>query len=458
MKIAPRDNWGDVRVPRLEALEKSSNGNHGAWITVPHITQPEQFSSLVGVPVVGIPTSSANMTADFSIETSYMSLNCSAWDIFEESDARLERYVNLWRFADPLRIRKSDLDRDFVFGSRAHKPNRTGGIDGTFFLDVVAPSYGKRDAAAALRDRRSRRLFFASARRTAGTDEVMLSATKCVITESHVEVRVRCERGGKGGSGGCRATALRRSLTDTRPEYVTPLDQRGFVTHLIRAMPMSYSTLGRFSSPTERFLHDSAMPAFAAGFVNLAEVLPRIFADRLALMLNTWYMLSRANVNSVFMSGDPTNISTYGFDFGAQMPANGSVPQSVVNESCRIMCTRSAQATLTRSIEVFSYSRLWLALLFGSSAVLFATGLAGAAISMRTRMPDMLGYVASMTYNNQFLPLPEDGGMLDAMHRTRILHDLRVSISDVESSGDVGRIAFTSNTPVHALEKGRKYV
>jgi hypothetical protein len=271
---------------------------------VPHITQPEQFSSLVGVPVVGLPPSRANVTADFSIETSYMSLNCSAWDVFQESDARLERYVNLWRSADPLRLRKSDRDRDFSFDHRAPKPNRTGRIDKTFFLDVVAPSYGKRDAAAVLRDRRPRRLFFASARRTAGADTATLSATKCVVTESHVEARVRCERGAKGASGGCRATALRRSLTDTRPEYVTPLDQRGLVTYLILAMPMSYNTLGRFSSPTERFLHDSAMPTFAADFVNLAEVPARLFGERLQLVL---YMLSRSNVNSVFLSGNPAN-------------------------------------------------------------------------------------------------------------------------------------------------------
>jgi hypothetical protein len=122
------------------------------------------------------------------------------------------------------------------------------------------------------------------------------------------------------------------------------------------------------------------------------------------------------------------------------------------------MCSRSTQATLTHSVEVFAFSRPWLALLFCCSAVLLATGIAGTVIGLRTRVPDMLGYVASMTYNNRYLPLPDNGGVLDTMHRARLLHNLRVSISDVESGSDIGRIAFTSSPEVYGLKKGRKYV
>jgi hypothetical protein len=56
------------------------------------------------VPVVGLPPTRANATVDFSLETSYMSLDCSEWEVFGESDARLARYFNLWRCADPFRV------------------------------------------------------------------------------------------------------------------------------------------------------------------------------------------------------------------------------------------------------------------------------------------------------------------------------------------------------------------
>ncbi len=88
-KLSPRDNWGNVRVPRLEALNASGAPHGGlgaaaaaaaaasAWLAVPAATLPEQYSSLLGIPVVALP---ADAAANFTLETSYMSLSCSAWD------------------------------------------------------------------------------------------------------------------------------------------------------------------------------------------------------------------------------------------------------------------------------------------------------------------------------------------------------------------------------------------
>jgi hypothetical protein len=125
---------------------------------------------------------------------------------------------------------------------------------------------------------------------------------------------------------------------------------------------------------------------------------------------------------------------------------------------------------------VFAYSRAWLALLFASAGVLLATGVAGAALGWRTRVPDVLGYVASMTYNSRYFALPgEDGGrgsggggseagvgdggggVLDAMDRARLLRKVVVSVADVRGGYVVGRVAFTSGADVRRLERGRLY-
>jgi hypothetical protein len=193
-------------------------------------------------------------------------------------------------------------------------------------------------------------------------------------------------------------------------------------------------------------------------FVNLSEVPPPVFASRLSLMLNHFYMLTLVRHGKFFTGSNPTDLSTFGYDFGG-LPANGSVSQAVVDESCRFACTQSTTATLTHTVEIFSYSRPWLALLFICSTVLLATGLAGTVVGWRTHTPDILGYVTSLTYNNRYFPLPEHGGVLDAMHRARILRDIPIVVADVRGSNDVGRIAFTSETEqARALEKGRKYV
>jgi hypothetical protein len=228
----------------------------------------------------------------------------------------------------------------------------------------------------------------------------------------------------------------------------------------INFLPTIEVTMNR-STIVEAFLRDSMSGERLVGFVNLSEVPPLLFARRLQSVLNAWHQLLLVGDSTVYFGDNPdptTHHAAYGYDF-AELPPNGNVSQAVVNESCKRFCSRSTQATLSHSVEVFSYSKLWLALLFACSAVLLATGLAGTVVSRRTLAPDMLGYVASMTYNNRYLALPDGfGGELDAMRRVRILGDLRVSLSDVCGDEEVGRLAFTADSTVRALEKGRKYV
>jgi hypothetical protein len=256
---------------------------------------------------------------------------------------------------------------------------------------------------------------------------------------------------------------MRRSVLDTRPEFHVPLEDDDHMEYIAESLPSHVGSATNASCSTELFLRDSTTvgPGGTADvYVNLSEVPPPTFAARLQLVLNAWYQLRLAGESTVFFGDNPPDPAAYGYDF-AQLPANGSVAQAVVDASCRLFCSRSTQATLTHSVEVFAYSTLWLALLFISSAVLLATGLAGTALRGRALAPDMLGYVASMTYNNRYLPLPVNGGSdsaLDAMERVRILGHLRVAVGDVAGDEEVGRLAFTANPHARPLQKGRKYI
>jgi hypothetical protein len=89
-------------------------------------------------------------------------------------------------------------------------------------------------------------------------------------------------------------------------------------------------------------------------FLNLLEVPPSLFASRMSLLVNTEYQHNLVQP-SVFLNENSTNLSLYGHDFG-QHPDNGSIEQSVVDKSCRLMCTRSTQATITHAVEVFGYN------------------------------------------------------------------------------------------------------
>ncbi len=441
MKIAPSDNWGNVRVPRLDRLPTVNRGRATAWHPVPAISEVEQFSSLVGTPVIGLSGRPAYMAADFTLETSYMTLECAGWETFSERSPRAERYKKLWRGQDPLRLKQ-----------RAMLHNFPHAINTTFFLDGDMPVAVRANVSAVQSSPRSRRLFFASVQsRSNDSDEAILSGTQCSITEAHVEVAVHCP----AGSRDCRATHMRRSLVDKRPEYGSPLDNFSNLRHITR-IPFSETGDGRSSTLPETFLRESARFGPAPQYANMSEVPPPLFAGRLMLVLNAWYQIVMTS-GPVHMGGAPRNISAYGFDFG-QLPANGSVPPTVVDASCRHMCTRSTEAVLTHTFRVYAYHPAWLALLFASSGVLLLAGLAGIVIRWRTCAPDVLGYAASMTYNNVYLPLSQQSGALDAMSRARVLHDLPISISDVSGDNEaVGRIAFTALINVRPLVKGRKY-
>jgi hypothetical protein len=72
-KVGPQDSWGNVKIPNLEAIDTSTPDPQG-WFNVPsNISEPETWSSLVGLPVVGLPSEG---TSEFKIEYTYLSVGC----------------------------------------------------------------------------------------------------------------------------------------------------------------------------------------------------------------------------------------------------------------------------------------------------------------------------------------------------------------------------------------------
>jgi hypothetical protein len=135
--------------------------------------------------------------------------------------------------------------------------------------------------------------------------------------------------------------------------------------------------------------------------------------------------------------------------------------------------------------------------LFVSAGTALLTGVAGTLIKRNTRTPDMLGYVASRTYNYPYFEPPkrevDDGfssgegngteaaeghtshgkdgcggldegqapcrgnGPLDAMGMARALKNVRVVVGNVQGAEPVGWIALPTGLDVRTIEKGRLY-
>ncbi len=102
MLVHPRDTWGNVRVPRLDTL-KQSMPDHVGWHLVPEITSPEQFTSLLGLPSIGLHSATNDAAVTFTMQVSYMLASCRPWATFLLSDSRLDNFKNDYKNISPFR-------------------------------------------------------------------------------------------------------------------------------------------------------------------------------------------------------------------------------------------------------------------------------------------------------------------------------------------------------------------
>ncbi len=274
MKISLRDGWGNVRIPSIETLSRNGGADDRQWLAVPNISQPETFSSLTGLPIVGLPASAANVITNFTLETLYMSLSCSPWDQFPKSDTRLAFYKSLWTGLDPFRRRRGDLG-----GSVAATQNVT------FFVDARMPRASQANFSAAAGDAIARVLHFVAARPRHDGAPMDLSATNCSVLAKYVEVAISCTR-----ARDCKAVQMRRSRRHKCAQSSTPLDLAVQMTLLADRLA-SWELLDLHPSDVELFLHNSLrcvhmQPDDAT--VNMSEVPPPLFSSRLQLVLNSW--------------------------------------------------------------------------------------------------------------------------------------------------------------------------
>ena len=65
-------------------------------------------------------------------------------------------------------------------------------------------------------------------------------------------------------------------------------------------------------------------------------------------------------------------------------------------------------------------------------------------LSKITKAPDVLGYVSTMTRDNEYVRVPEGGSTLDGMQRARYLARMKVQLANVRPEDEAGLIALRS--------------
>ncbi|PVH97820.1 hypothetical protein DM02DRAFT_657891 [Periconia macrospinosa] len=501
-KLSPQDPWGNVKVPQLDQYDNSSS----EWQDVPmNGKSAETYSSLVGIPVVGLPL---NGRSSFTLENTYLKVDCTPFNVtFIPKNEEGDGYEN-WPLIEkivPGQIwsNKSQFDNN-PFGYR-----KSGGEveKASFFIDTDRPTYNpygedvlettaymqRFDASlgstniSLLGDGKSplqepRNLLYASKypsdfeNESYRADKYNLAVTKCALTQVHVEVMVECS----GTS--CAANKLRKSLSDKRSPNFTGLEHVRMMHEFVKRFPFAVSP-GFGSSSTERFLANSSDYLFPRknqhsvdriedGWVDLTKISKEVFSKRLGLLLSTYYQLTIQPTG--YWGNLSPNLSSYGPDVLPVNDLNHYLPSSMTisnsttadwygDTSVNMMnmtapfIGATAGSNVTSTEQIFVCQFAWLSLLITCSSTILLTGFAALIMKRRTLGPELFGFVTSMTYENPYIRIPAGGSTLDAMERAKLLRDVEVCVGDVHGDQATGHIALSAGVPARKLERGRLY-
>lgn len=420
-KNGPMDTRGNVKIPYMSKLQNQTDQN---WWLVPSGNDLASiYSSLLGIPIGNFNSQVAN----FSLESTYISLDCSDLqtglhiDTLGHSTNKPNGTfvgVNITNpdcnAVDALSLPNWEVAVDVFVDSQYY----SGGIPEQFVSDTgIVANQG--------------RLLFQSAAQT----EPLINGTVaqftiayCNISQEYVESNVACTM--ELSVQICRVTAQRPSKLAHAPSEITFLSFPGYFSNLASSWELATGRLPRSpaSTPTELYLQspDTAYilsPALAA----LGNVSASTFSDRLGQLLNT------------YLQGGELTLSL--------------APGNERNTTCY----------MTNFEEIYVCSWGWLVVLFLSSFLMLIGAFYTIWLRTQTTIPDLLGFVSSLTRDAKYLDFP-GGGTTDGMERTKLLRAKEIKFGVLEQDGEgenegqSERLALTTPERVTRPVTGRFYL
>ncbi|KAL4994599.1 hypothetical protein BDV10DRAFT_197389 [Aspergillus recurvatus] len=372
-KAGPLDQWGNVKIPRIEAGNESQVDSAG-WMPVKKSLGAETFTSLFGMPIVGLPEMKKQGDLNLTIEATYVVLSTPS--TYGTSGPRTLRFNN-------------------TFGDK--------------------------------------------------------TVTTCQVTQRMVEALIECV------DGSCEATKVRPSTTDHRDKNFTSFDYWAWIVldmltsvgsqKAQREVMWGVGSSVLFLNDSTSFLMQTGISGTQAE-VNISNIDPELFSTRASILLNTGLQAFMAPTG--FSGQLPTNLSLYGVPHvpgrGLQAMANQTALDTfeynvyappmqllaILNDLAPFVGA-STNATFVRYTEVYRPEYVWAVILIISSVLLFAVGVTGICVRLKTFAPNMFDPVAGMTYNNPYISLTgREYDPLDADERANLLGDKRVQIGEVD--------------------------
>ncbi|KAJ6015864.1 hypothetical protein N7540_010455 [Penicillium herquei] len=388
------DIWGNVKIPLLSNLTES--GNSSDWIDVSG--DNVRYASQLGMPIFGLLSDGFTST---TINTSYLDFEC--YDLrqmtFEAAN------VSALNVPEIIYVEGNDTEAKVVWKS--------------FNFE----SGWKRDS-----------------------EEV--AAANCTATLQSLLVDVSCNRTSESSrtQGECRATRVQKNKVaeSSLPDlFLSSKTFDNFTQSILKALP-----LGQVATPTvlDYWMSNpfGTFPQLDAN-ITLYELSPDIFSQRLTQMVNSFFM------------------ARLGYQFMTRTSLDGLQSSTSGNETTVKSDMGSAKFTLVpgNAVEIdtdltLSTNPGWITAFILTIVLMMAASIITFYITTEILIPDVLGYVSSLTRDNPHIPDSDIPVLVGGLQRTHLLGSMPLRMGDVGPRDDigtlgVGRLSSTTRSKARRL-------
>ncbi|KAF6807275.1 hypothetical protein CPLU01_15817 [Colletotrichum plurivorum] len=391
---SPRDVWGNPKteIPHWGPGETDAS----EWKPVISTNHTARFVNLIGLPVKAFGDKT---TSEFVVSSIYMEVRCSSLE-----------YTDTETFKQNLKgplVTSSYTGGTFPNGTTSivfpKMPTTNARL--TTFLYVSNASWTRFESDIT----QPLEIFFGARVWETSTLGLPISLATCTVVPRGLETKLAC------AGHVCRAVAARKQPAELKGGGIWAV--RAIMTrgHFCE-MGTSYSSAK--TGMTERFIFDGFVGEMGQDHSTKLYQIPLAdFERRFQQVLNTfWY----AATSQIFSNGNFS--SFFNAPYALQTPA-----EVIEDLGLHYVC-----------------HWVWFGLALAIVFLLEGLAITNAVLRFRTRIPDIFGYVSSLTIGNKYCEGRdlEQSSALDGLERARALGHVQFQLADVKGGEDVGRIAF----------------
>lgn len=432
-RASPLDMWGNVKVPRIEHYEESSQPDSDGWYNAnTNYGDLSVYPSFVGIPVAGLDANIMTTDYNVTIDTPYLHLDCRSTNRTEKNSAPPTM---------PSDGQNVTGNNGLIWWSTNETQSRFRDTIETLrpFNFSYIPAYGP------------------------------FGILTCAITSVYVESEIVC-----AVNSTCRATKVRRSRVEHFPSTFTAIDSQWQQWYLVAQGLMSSLGQKKGSGDVniiDKYLDDPSLPARRWNpYGSDTNPSDKDYSIRFSQLLNS-YLTCMYGFYS--LTGGITNGTSYFWNKNitfipprlslAQEPSQGFWTQYNFTRDGFKSKIWPAQGWKSEHVEIFVAHRTWAIVLSLASVLLILFSL----ISPLTHFflikgPDVaMNFSSLATRDNPHISIPSNGTFLDAADRFRLLKSMILRFGDADDKSDVGNLVIGSydvdRPGISNVKKGRLY-